>query len=314
LLVPAITEHVTTQEEWDLLELPVRLGGLGLVNPARTASQEYEASVKITGPLARQIVKQAHEPPDETEIKTLQASARREKDELLKMQCEQVRESLPSKTERAVELATEKGASNWLTVIPIKEMNFNLNKREFSDAIKLRHNEIRDLEAEMLRMVCTDVETEPVLQEITGEELNRGANKAPDARLHVHARGFWDRQQSAFFDVRVCHPNADSYRELSPKQIFQLHENEKKRQYSRRVLEVEQGTFTPLVFTSTGGMADECKRFHSRLAELLALKKGDDYATTISWIRAKVSFAILRSALLCLRGTRRKRRAANRDL
>ena len=76
-------------------------------------------------------------------------------------------------------------------------------------------------------------------------------------------------------------------------------------------MEVEQGTFTPLVFTSTGGMADECKRFHSRLAELLALKKGDDYATTISWIRAKVSFAILRSALLCLRGTRRKRRAVN---
>ena len=74
---------------------------------------------------------------------------------------------------------------------------------------------------------------------------------------------------------------------------------------------MEQGTFTSLVFTSTGGMADECKRFHSRLAELLALKKGDDYATTISWIRAKVSFAILRSALLCLRGTRCKRRAAN---
>ena len=44
---------------------------------------------------------------------------------------------------------------------------------------------------------------------------------------------------------------------------------------------------------------------------ILALKKGDDYATTISWIRAKVSFAILRSALLCLRGTRRKRRAVN---
>ena len=109
----------------------------------------------------------------------------------------------------------------------------------------------------------------------------------------------------------MCHQNTDSYRELSPKQIFQLHENEKKRQYSRRVLGVEQGTFTPLVFTSTGGMADECKRFHSRLAELLALKKGDDYATTISWIRAKVSFAILRSDLLCLRGTRSKRRAAN---
>ena len=74
-----------------------------------------------------QIVEQAHKPPDETEIKTLQTSARREKDEWLKMQCEQVRESLPSKTERTVDLALEKGASNWLTVIPIKEMNFNFN-------------------------------------------------------------------------------------------------------------------------------------------------------------------------------------------
>jgi len=79
--VPAITEHATTQEERDLLELPVRLGGLGLVNPARTASQEYEASVKITSPLARQIIKQAHEPPDEMKIKTLQARPRRVKDE-----------------------------------------------------------------------------------------------------------------------------------------------------------------------------------------------------------------------------------------
>ena len=36
------------------------------------------------------------------------------------------------------------------------------------------HNELRDLQAEMLRMVCNGVETEPVLQDITGEELNRG--------------------------------------------------------------------------------------------------------------------------------------------
>ena len=128
----------------------------------------------------------------------------------------------------------------------------------------------------MLRRVCTDAEIEPILQGITVEESNRGANKAPDARLDVHARGFWDRQQSTFFAVPVCHPNTDSYRELSPKQVFQLHENEKKTQYSRQVLEVEQGSFTPLVFTSTGGMAYECKRFHSRLAELLALKKRDD--------------------------------------
>ena len=53
-------------------------------------------------------------------------------------------------------------------------------------------------------------------------------------RLDIHARGFWEPQRLAFFDVRVCHPNAESYRDLEPQQI---HENEKKRQYSSRVLD-----------------------------------------------------------------------------
>ena len=133
-----------------------------------------------------------------------------------------------------------------------------------------RHNELRDLEAEMLKMVCNDVEVEPVLQEVTEETLNHGANKAPDARLEIHARGFWERQRSAFFDVRVCHLNVDSYRDLTPKQIYKKHENEKRRQYAEKVMEIDQGTFTRLVFTTTGGMADECVRYHNRLAELIA--------------------------------------------
>ena len=177
-----------------------------------------------------------------------------------------------------------------------------------------RHNELRDLEADLLKMVCSDVEIEPVLQELTGERLPSGANTTPDARLDIHARGFWEKQRSAFFDVRVCHPNADSYKDQTPKQIYRNHENEKKRAYADRVLQVEQGTFTPLVFTSTGGMGEECKRYHSRLAELIAAKKGEDYATTVSWIRSKVSFAILRSALICLRGSRAVKRNRNIDI
>ena len=107
-----------------------------------------------------------------------------------------------------------------------------------------RHDELRGSEAETPRMVCNDVEVEPVLQEVTGETLNHGANKAPDARLDIHARGFWERQRSAFFDVKVCHPNADSCKDLTPKQIYKMHESEKW-QYAERVMEIEQGTFTP---------------------------------------------------------------------
>ena len=92
------------------------------------------------------------------------------------------------------------------------------------------HNELRYLEAELLCMVCNDVKIKPVLQDITGEELNRGANTCPDAWLDIVARGFLERQRSAFFDVRDCHPNADSYRDMDPDQIFRQHKTEKKHQ------------------------------------------------------------------------------------
>ena len=122
--------------------------------------------------------------------------------------------------------------------------------------------------------------------------LNRGSKKAQDARLGIHARGFWERHRSAFFDVRVCHPYAASYRNLEPQQIYRIYENEKKRLYSRRVLDIEHGTFTPLAFTTTGGMGKECLMYHSRLAQLIAIKKGEQYAKTILWIRTRTSFAL----------------------
>ena len=82
----------------------------------------------------------------------------------------------------------------------------------------------------------------------------------------------------------MCHPNADSYRDLTPKQIYKNHENEKKRKYEERVKAIEQGTFTPLVFTTTGGMADECVKYHNGLAELITNKKGESYSRVIDRI------------------------------
>ena len=113
--------------------------------------------------------------------------------------------------------------------------------------------------------------------------------------------------KSAFFDVLVCHANVVSYRDLEPQQIYRIHENEKKRLYSRRVLDIEHGPFTPLDFTRTGGMGKECLMYHNRLAQLIAIKKGEQCAKTISCIRTRTSLALLRSALVCLRGSRTRR-------
>ena len=108
----------------------------------------------------------------------------------------------------------------------------------------------------------------------------------------IVAGEFWERQSLDFFSVRVCHPKADSYRDMSPDERFRQHATENKRQYASRVLEVEQATFTPLVFSTIGRMAVQCKWYHSRLAALTAPKK------RAKAIRAKVSIAGLRSAFL----------------
>ena len=56
-----------------------------------------------------------------------------------------------------------------------------------------RHNELRDLEADLLSMVCNDVEIEPQLQDVTGEQLSSGSNLAKEARLDIYACGFWEQ-------------------------------------------------------------------------------------------------------------------------
>ena len=47
-------------------------------------------------------------------------------------------EGATSSLKRSIELASEKGASNWSTVLPLKEHNFSLHKTAFHDAIALR--------------------------------------------------------------------------------------------------------------------------------------------------------------------------------
>ena len=173
--------------------------------------------------------------------------------------------------------------------------------------IDQRHNELRDLEAELLSSVCSDVRMEPILQDISGEQLSRGTNSAPDARLDIHARGFWERERAALFDVRVCHPNANSYRKMESQQVDRIHENEKKRQYSRRVLDVEQGTFTPLV------LRQRVEWGKNSLSLIV------DWQSSLPQTKKyNISFALLRSPLVCLRGSRNigkvQRHIKNKDI
>ena len=119
--------------------------------------------------------------------------------------------------------------------------------------IHQRHDEVRDILAKISKEISNDVETEPHLQPLTGEHISNSSNCADEARLNFIVRGFWQRGQRPFFDVRVFNPFAPSYRNQNLPNVFKLNERIKKRAYGQRVIEIEQGSFSPLIFTPYGG-------------------------------------------------------------
>ena len=95
-----------------------------------------------------------------------------------------------------------------------------------------------------------------------------------NARSDVRAEGFWDcRQQHAYFDVKVFNPIAATYRNKTLKSCYRRLEAGKRREYQDRILNVEHGSFSPLIFTTAGGMGPTASVVFQRLASLLSAKR-----------------------------------------
>ena len=173
--------------------------------------------------------------------------------------------------------------------------------------VTMRHNNIRDLEAALLKNICKDVKVEPELLPL-GNSGTESTNDAEKARLDVSAIGIWSSMERTFLDIRVMHPNSASYMDTTPEQLYCQHEREKKRTYNDRILQVEKGSFSPLIFSTTGGMGLEATKYHKRIAEIISTKQGELYSDVIQHIRTRIRFALLRSILIAIRGERGKRR------
>ena len=139
-----------------------------------------------------------------------------------------------------MDLAQEKGASWWLTTLPLEEHGFILHKSAFRDAMALRycwvpsqipshcvcgqpftiqlvlqcprggfpsirHNGLRDLTASLLKETCHGVATEPSLQPITSETFRAASTNTQDgARLDIVANGFWGGVYERAFLMSGC--------------------------------------------------------------------------------------------------------------
>ena len=62
--------------------------------------------------------------------------------------------------------------------------------------------------------------------------------------------------------------------------------------------------YTHSFISEEGAMGRECQIYHKALAEKIAEKTGERYEEVTRLIRIKLSYLVLRGALLCLRGSR----------
>ena len=250
------------------------------------------------------------------------------------------KETLTPLAARQLEHLSAKGVSSWLHTLPLREHGFSLSKCDFRDAIALRygwplrdvpekcvcgqdftaahamccptggfptirHNEVRDMIADLVTEVSPDVSVEPLLAPLEGEVFRAAStNTAHDARSDVRIRGFWTRAQNTFLDIRVFHPDAASYAKKPIADLLLQHERQKKLQYNERIVNVDRGNFTPLVFTTAGSASPECLRFLKRLCAMLAQHDGKPYGEVMAYVRCRLSFALLRAAVMCIRGAR----------
>lgn len=279
------------------------------------------------------------------DVKQLRAQIDEESEKLQKLKQQQLMEHAPDEMKLAMKTTVEKGASSWLTATPLFDHDTVLHKGDFVDAIYMRygwtlpelplmcpcqtafslqhaldcklggfrtrqHNEIRDVIAQVMRDAGHTVETEPALQKLSGEEDGfeyKTANTEDEARSDIKVTGFWRELRHAFFDVKVVSPFARSYSHKTQASILLSAEKTKMREYKQRIREVEHGDFNPLVFTTVGAMAPQCHIVVKKLAEKLSIKQNLNLSVVTGWLRVRLSFALLRTSLQCIRGSRRKK-------
>ena len=330
-----------------MVSLPARMGGLGIYNPVEECLISNTNSAYISAPLVRLIQRQVFEfdPLELTAaMRALRADVDKQSDERFKAKLDRVLAEAPPELKLAVQAASEKGASSWVTASPSFDHGTVLHKGEFVDACYIRygwtlldlpvtcacgtassvqhaldcklgglriiqHNEVRDTIAQCMREAGhTAVETEPQLQPLDGEVFDyKSANKDDEARSDIKCCGFFSNMRQAYFDVKVVSPFARSNVHLKPAQLFKQAEQQKIREYGERIRNVERGDFCPLVFTCSGGMAPKSHAVLKRLAEKLSQKQNLSFSVVSGWLRCRLSFALLRTTLLCVRATRRKK-------
>ena len=106
--------------------------------------------------------------------------------------------------------------------------------------------------------------------------------------------GFWRcLNHCTFFDVCIFTSFAVSNQSTTLAAAFRKHDAEKQHAYEERIREVKHGSFTPLVFSPSGGMRKASTTAYKHLAHLPSEKRSTPYSEVVGWLHCSFGFSLL---------------------
>ena len=336
VFLPALFGVEVSVAERQLFTLPVHMGGLGLSNPLAVSNHYFESSLSSSALLRESILSAVT-----FELGAYIDSVQSSKSMFGKLKSDNfsgVFNSLIGNFAAAQQhaiLRARECTSSWLSVLPLWSHHFDLSAQEFRDALALRyrkpllnlppvcdgcgslfivehaldchvgglvcqrHNEVHDAICDLASLAWGQVQKEPVVCE---EKMDDPSSETLIADVRI--RGVWQSQVDALFDVRVVDTDAPSYQSRSPQAVLRTAEVEKRRKYGAACL-ARRASFMHLCFSVDGLFGSEADYFLRKLADSLSVKWEKNYSVVMGYVRARLSFAIIRAALLCVRGSRR---------
>ena len=127
--IPSVTgQDVPGNLLRDLLTLPARHGGLGIIKPMATADRQFSVSLRVTDPLSSLIANLVSEYPldvfyEQTDFKNCIRNKNRK---WSLNEVDNLKPQFPFDLGRSMEFARERGITSWLVVFPIPRCGFAL--------------------------------------------------------------------------------------------------------------------------------------------------------------------------------------------
>ena len=233
--IPSVVGNQINETDFNIIEKPTRLAGLGIRDPVASSKHCYETSKKATELLSKAITQNSFIDIDEYEksMRSITSEMKTMKEIDDSLQVRRLMDLLPEDKSNKINRILENKCSTWLSVIPTNDNFFAMSADEFRDAMAIRyyfgmkglpsacdgcgenfdlnhalnckkgglvtarHNEARDLNCDLCALAgLAQVTSEPILQESTGDDTK-------GLRADWSVRGFWEHQRVALFDISL---------------------------------------------------------------------------------------------------------------